>query len=158
MTSAAESFVQPYQDVTADGRLASVGVSQRSAGATWTIAQMADEFGVTHRTMRHYEDLGLLRPERRGTQRIYHRRDRIRLQLILRGRRLGFPLEEVATILDLYDSDRGEVEQLRYLLGQIGERRADLERRLRDVEAALAELDTFEATCRRDLAVMGHDS
>lgn len=119
---------------------------------------MADEFGVTHRTMRHYEDLGLLRPERRGTQRIYHRRDRIRLQLILRGRRLGFPLEEVATILDLYDSDRGEVEQLRYLLGQIGERRADLERRLRDVEAALAELDTFEATCRRDLAVMGHDS
>ncbi len=127
-------------------------------GRTWTIAEMAEDFGVTHRTMRHYEDLGLLAPERRGTQRIYHRRERTRIQLILRGRRLGFPLDEIATILSLYDSDRGEAEQLRYLLGQIGERRADLERRRRDVDAALAELDGFEVTCRDELSSMTSDS
>jgi transcriptional regulator, MerR family len=71
---------------------------------TWTIAAIAEEFGVTHRTVRHYEDLGLITPERRGTQRIYHRRDRTRLSLILRGKRLGFPLEEIRTIIDLYDA------------------------------------------------------
>ncbi|HEX2706244.1 MAG TPA: MerR family transcriptional regulator, partial [Candidatus Lustribacter sp.] len=80
-------------------------VRQRTAGAapgpdaapspTWTIAQVADEFGITHRTVRHYEELGLLTPERRGTTRVYHRRDRTRLALILRGKRLGFPLEQV---------------------------------------------------------------
>lgn len=142
MTSAAEPYLDSH---------ATISDIHATSGRTWTIAQMADDFGVTHRTMRHYEDLGLLAPERRGTQRIYHRRERTRLQLILRGRRLGFPLEEVATILSLYDSDRGEADQLRYLLGQIGERRADLERRRADLDAALAELNEFEATCREDL-------
>ena len=66
----------------------------------WSIAQVADAFGVTHRTVRHYEDLRLIAPERRGTQRLYHRRDRTRLGLILRGKRLGFPLEEIRTIID----------------------------------------------------------
>ena len=118
---------------------------------TWTIAQVADEFGVTHRTIRHYEDLGLISPERRGQQRIYHRRDRTRLNLILRGKRLGFPLEEIRTIIDLYDAPRGRASQLEYGLGQIDERRADLEQRRRDLDDALKELDTFEQSCRTDL-------
>jgi len=118
---------------------------------TWTIAQVADEFGVTHRTIRHYEDLGLISPERRGQQRVYHRRDRTRLNLILRGKRLGFPLEEIRTIIDLYDAPRGRASQLEYVLGQIDERRTDLEQRRRDLDDALTELDAFEESCRDDL-------
>jgi DNA-binding transcriptional MerR regulator len=119
---------------------------------TWTIAQVAEEFGVTHRTVRHYEDLGLISPERRGTQRVYHRRDRTRLNLILRGKRLGFPLDEIRTIIDLFDAPRGRRTQLEYVLGQIDERRADLEQRLRDVQDAIAELGEFEQRCQQDLA------
>ena len=118
---------------------------------TWTIAEVADEFGVTHRTVRHYEELRLISPERRGTTRVYHRRDRTRLALILRGKRLGFPLEEIRTIIDLYDAPRGRRSQLEYVLAQIDERRVDLEQRRRDLDDALKELDGFEASCRADL-------
>ncbi len=124
-------------------------------GQTWTIAEVADDFALTHRAVRHYEELGLITPERRGTQRIFHRRDRTRLGLILRGKRLGFPLEEIRTIIDLYDAPRGRSSQLEYVLGQIDERRADLEQRRRDLDDALKELDTFESTCRADLARLG---
>lgn len=123
-----------------------------TSGQTWTIAQLARDFGVTHRTLRHYEQLGLLSPDRAGTRRIYRRRDRIRVELILRGRRLGFPLEEIGTIIDMYDDQPGEAGQLRYLLDQIADRRADLEQRRRDLEASLRELDDVEARCREDLA------
>lgn len=122
------------------------------ADRTWTIREIAEEFGVTHRTVRHYEELGLIAPERRGTTRIYHRRDRTRLNLILRGKRLGFPLEEIRTIIDLYDRPRGKASQLEYVLGQIDERRTDLEQRRRDLEDALAELGEFERRCREDLS------
>lgn len=130
--------------------------SRRSdASRPWSIAEVAEEFGVTHRTVRHYEDLGLISPERRGTTRLYHRRDRTRLGLVLRGRRLGFPLDEIRTIIDLYDAPRGRRSQLEYVLAQIDERRADLEQRRRDLEAALAELDGFEGRCREDLRRLG---
>ncbi|HEU5144900.1 MAG TPA: MerR family DNA-binding transcriptional regulator [Dermatophilaceae bacterium] len=122
-----------------------------TSGPEWTIAQIADHFGVTHRTIRHYEDLGLISPERRGTQRVYHRRERTRLNLILRGKRLGFPLEEIRTIIDLFDAPRGRRAQLEYVLGQIDERRADLEQRRRDIEDAISELGDFERRCREDL-------
>jgi len=122
---------------------------------TWTIAQIADEFGVTHRSVRHYEELGLISPERRGTVRVYRRRDRTRLNLILRGKRLGFQLEEIRTIIDLYDEPRGQAGQLRYVLNQINDRRADLERRRRDIEEALKELDDFEQRCQDDLLSLG---
>ena len=123
----------------------------RADEQTWTIAQVADEFGITHRTVRHYEDLGLISPERHGTKRLYRRRDRTRLQLILRGKRLGFPLEQIRTIIDLYDAPRGKTSQLEYCLAQIDDRRADLEQRRRDIDDALHELDTFAARCREDL-------
>ena len=118
---------------------------------TWTIARLADEFGVTHRTIRYYEDLGLISPERRSTTRIYHRRDRTRLNLILRGKRLGFPLGEIRTIIDLYDEPRGQASQLSYVLDQIHARRDDLERRRSDIEEGLKELDVFESRCQEDL-------
>ncbi|GGK64688.1 MerR family transcriptional regulator [Ornithinimicrobium pekingense] len=119
---------------------------------TWTIAQMADDYAVTHRALRHYEHLGLISPERDGQRRIYHRRDRTRLALVLRGRRLGFSLEQISTILGMYDDQPGEAGQLRYLLSQIGDRREDLERRRRDIEDSLRELDELEARCHEDLA------
>lgn len=122
-----------------------------TSGPTWTIAEIAAEFGVTHRTVRHYEDLGLISPERQGTRRIYHRRDRTRLKLILRGKRLGFPLEEIRTIVDLFDAPRGRRAQLEYVLGQIDERRTDLDQRLKDVQDAIAELGDLERRCREDL-------
>ena len=129
--------------------------SRESELESWTIAQIAEEFGVTHRTVRHYEDLGLISPERRGLNRVYHRRDRTRLNLILRGKRLGFPLEEIRTIIDLYDAPRGRASQLEYVLGQIDERRTDLEQRRRDLEDALTELAEFERRCRTDLDRLG---
>lgn len=113
---------------------------------------MADEFGVTHRTIRHYEDLGLIAPERRGTARVYHRRDHIRLSLVIRGKRLGFPLEEIRRIVDMYDDHPGEAGQLRYLLSQIGDRRADLEQRRSDLDLLLHELDELQRRCEEELA------
>ncbi len=124
------------------------------ASRSWTIAQVAEEFGITHRTVRYYEDLGLISPERRGTTRVFHPRDRIRLQLVLRGKRLGFPLDEIRTIVDMYDETPGEAGQLQYLLGQIDDRRAELEERKRDVEAALAELAELERRCQDDLSAL----
>ena len=85
---------------------------------TWTITELAEEYAVTLRTIRFYEDRGLLSPERRGSQRVFHPRDRVRLGLILRGKRLGFSLEEIAKIVDMYDAEPGEAGQLRYLLGR----------------------------------------
>ena len=122
------------------------------ASRTYTIAEIAEELGVTHRTIRYYEDKGLVTPERRGTLRVFHPRDRTRLRLVLRGKRLGFPLDEIRTIVDMYDEQPGESGQLTYLLDQIEERRGDLWQRRHDVDAALAELDDLENRCRADLA------
>ncbi len=124
------------------------------ASGTRTIAEVAEEFGVTHRTVRYYEAEGLISPERRGTVRVFHPRDRVRLGLVLRGKRLGFPLEEIRRIVDMYDDVPGEAGQLEYLLGQIDERRAELEARRADIEAALAELDDLQRRCRADLGAL----
>jgi DNA-binding transcriptional MerR regulator len=117
----------------------------------WTIAEVAAEHGVTHRTVRFYEDQGLIRPERRGTQRLFHPRDRVRLALVLRGKRLGFDLGQIRRIVDMYDEAPGETGQLRYLIDQIADRRADLEAKRRDIELTLAELDDVERRCRASL-------
>jgi DNA-binding transcriptional MerR regulator len=122
------------------------------AASTWTITELAEEFGTTLRTIRFYEDKGLLRPERRGQTRVFHPRDRVRLQLVLRGKRLGFSLEEIAAIINMYDEQPGEAGQLRYLIEDIAERRATLLRKRRDLDEAMAELDDLEARCRADLA------
>ena len=118
---------------------------------TWSIAELAAEFDVTLRTIRFYEDRGLLTPERRGTTRVYHPRDKVRLALVLRGKRLGFSLDEIAKIVDMYDAEPGEEGQLVYLLDQITHRRAELEQRRQDIEETLQDLAEVEARCRTDL-------
>lgn len=130
----------------------SEAAQELSERETWSIAELAAEFDVTLRTIRFYEDLGLISPGRRGTQRVFGSRDRIRLKLILRGRRLGMTLDEIRTIVDMYDAEPGEVGQLHYLLEQLDARRADLEERRRDIEDSLVELDRVEAKVRADLA------
>lgn len=119
---------------------------------TFSIAELASEYDVTPRTIRHYEDLGLLSPERRGTTRIFRQRDRVRLALILRGRRIGFSLDEISTIVNMYDEQPGEAGQLHYLIQQIDVRRADLLQRRSDIDATLTELDLVEARCNQDLS------
>jgi DNA-binding transcriptional MerR regulator len=121
---------------------------------TWSITDLAEQFGVTLRTLRHYEDVGLITPERRGSRRVYHPRDRIRLQLILRGKRLGFSLPEIRTIVNMYDEQPGEAGQLHYLLEQIEVRRAELDRLRRDIDDTLRELDEVADRCRQDLAAL----
>jgi DNA-binding transcriptional MerR regulator len=121
---------------------------------TWSIAELAAAYGVTLRTIRFYEDKGLLTPERRGTARVYHPRDKVRLGLILRGKRLGFSLDEISTIVDMYDAEPGEEGQLVYLLDQIGSRRAELEQRRRDIDETLRELAEVERRCRADLKAL----
>lgn len=121
---------------------------------TWSITELAEEFGVTLRTLRHYEDIGLLTPERRGSRRVFHPRDRIRLQLILRGRRLGFSLPDIRTIVNMYDEQPGEAGQLHYLLEQIEVRRAELDRLRRDIDETWRELDEVAQRCRQDLGAL----
>jgi DNA-binding transcriptional MerR regulator len=124
------------------------------ADPTWTISELAADFGITLRTIRFYEDEGLLTPERVGTTRVFRDRDRVRLQLILRGRRLGFTLAEIAHILGLYDETPGERGQLEFLLEDIGRRRAVLLQKRRDLDDALADLADLEARCQADLKIL----
>lgn len=107
---------------------------------TFTIRQLTKELGVTSRTLRHYEDEGLLSPERRGQARIYHGRDRARLTLILRGRRVGFSLAEIKEILDLYNSEDQGASQLEHSRKKFVERIALLEKQRKDIDEFIAEL------------------
>lgn len=112
---------------------------------TWTIAQLAREFGVTPRTIRFYGDEGLLAPTRQGTNRIYSPGDRARLGWILRGKRLGFSLGEIRDLLNLYHADRSGVQQIRGVLRKSREHIAELETKLRDLQAQIAEFREVEA-------------
>ena len=118
---------------------------------TFGIAELAKEFGVTTRTIRFYEDRGLIAPRREGQRRVYGSRDRVRLRLIMRGKRLGFSLGDIAAILDLYEVDPTEIAQLRLFIDKLGERKKVLERQKADIAALLKELDGFE---ERSLALL----
>jgi DNA-binding transcriptional MerR regulator len=118
---------------------------------TYGIADLAREFDVTTRTLRFYEDEGLIAPARQGQRRIFSQRDRVRLKLILRGKRLGFSLDEIRQIIELYDAPPGELGQIRFFLDKIRERRAALERQRDDIAASLEELDDVEARCMAQL-------
>ena len=119
---------------------------------TYTISELATEFGVTTRTMRHYEDEGLLNPRREGTSRLFSNRDRVRLKLALRGKRLGFSLAEIRELFDLYDQTRDEKRQLQEFIGKLERRRAMLEQQREDIEVMLNEITFFENQCRKLLA------
>ena len=111
---------------------------------TFTISGLADTFQVTPRTIRFYEDQGLLSPKRDGLNRVYSHRDRARLTLICRGKRLGFSLAEIKDFLDLYDVDDRQIEQMRFALAHGRERIASLEVQLVDVQQTLSELRALE--------------
>jgi len=119
--------------------------------ATYTISDLAREFGVTTRTIRHYEDQGLLNPARQGVNRIFSARDRVRLKLALRGKRLGFSLQESKELFDLYDLSK-ERDQLAAFLEKLDKRRATLEQQREDIEVMLAEIEFFATQCRKLLA------
>ncbi len=121
----------------------------------FTITELAEEFGVTARAIRFYEDKKLIHPERRGMNRIYGRRDRARLKLILRGKRLGFSLSDIKEMLDLYDRDDGQVEQLRVTLKKGLGRLEALRQQRRDIEEAITELEQAAEDIRAVLSARG---
>ena len=116
---------------------------------TFTISELAREFGVTTRTIRFYEDEGLLSPMREGINRVFSQRDRVRLKLALRGTRLGFSLAEIRELFELYDISRDEHKQLEEFLAKLERRRALLEQQREDIEVMLREIDFFANECRR---------
>jgi DNA-binding transcriptional MerR regulator len=124
-------------------------------GPVATINELAAELGLTPRAIRFYEAKGLLSPgragDRDGANRVFTRRDRARLLLILRGKRLGFSLAEIREYLDLYDADPSQREQVRLLLGKVAHRIANLEEQRRDLDQALRELHDIEAQCQAAL-------
>ena len=118
---------------------------------SFTITDLADEFALTTRAIRFYEDQGLLSPERRGTRRIYSQRERVRLKLVLRGKRLGMSLADVAVILDLYDVDHNERPQLVKFLEVLAARRVLLEQQREDIDVVLEEISTIERDSKKRL-------
>ena len=118
---------------------------------TYSIGELSREFLVTTRTIRFYEDEGLLSPTRRGRNRVYAPRDRTRLKLILRGKRLGFALGEIAELLDLYDDPGGETGQLQGFLCKIAEHRHALNTQKAEIDIILGEMESLEQRCYRIL-------
>jgi len=112
-----------------------------AGGETFRIRELAREFGVTARTLRFYEECELLSPRREGQDRIYSRRDRARLKLVLLGKRVGFSLQEIRAMLDLYDLGDGQVTQLNVAAKRFGEQIERLKSQRRDIDKAIAELE-----------------
>ena len=125
---------------------------------TYTIAELAREFDITARAIRFYEDHGLLAPSREGAggrSRVYTARDRTRLKLTLRGKRLGLTLSEIRSIVDMYESPKDTVAQMHRFLGVLAHQRETLEQQREDIDVALAEVTAHEDECRRMLADAG---
>lgn len=122
-----------------------------STKPSYSIGQLAEEFEVTSRALRLYEEEGLLKPRREGTRRIYRERDRVRLRLILRGKRLGWSLSEIRESFDLYDSSLGEKAQLEAMLAKLAERRESLHAQRRDIDHAIEDLETIAVNCETAL-------
>jgi DNA-binding transcriptional MerR regulator len=127
------------------------GGARPGTGETFTISELAREFALTTRAIRFYEDEGLLTPLRRGRARVYSERERVRIKLILRGKRLGLALSEIRELLDLYEATRSERQQLEKFLVVLADRRARLLQQREDIDAVLAEISTLERDSRRRL-------
>ncbi|WP_374325795.1 MerR family DNA-binding transcriptional regulator [Azonexus sp.] len=122
-----------------------------SQPATFSISDLAREFAITPRTIRFWEDQGILAPQREGQKRIFTRRDRARLKMALRGKRLGLSLAEIKDLIGMYNSTEDETPQLLECLRIIEKRRAALEQQREDIEAVLAEIGQFEQQCQQEL-------
>ncbi len=118
---------------------------------TYSISELAHEFDVTPRTIRYYEDEGLLTPLREGQTRIYSHRDKIRLKLTLRGKRLGFSLAEIRELFEMYDTDKSSNTQLNSMIQLIDEKRSALRQQLDDIQMVMAELEAAEQRCVNSL-------
>jgi DNA-binding transcriptional MerR regulator len=114
----------------------------------FSIAELAEEFDITPRAIRFYEDMGLLEPSRAGRNRVYSQRDRTRLKLTLRGKRLGLSLSEIKQLVDMYESPADNAAQLNAFLQLLQAHRRQLEQQKDDIEITLAEIDQHEARCR----------
>jgi len=121
---------------------------------TYSIGDLAKEFDITTRSIRFYEDQGLIAPTRKGQTRIYNQRDRVRLKLILRGKRLGFSLAETGRLFELYDADRSSATQLHTMMELISQKKADLNQQLKDIKAVLMELNNLEKSCQDTLTAI----
>lgn len=119
---------------------------------TFTITELAHEFDITPRAIRFYEDVGLLFPARSGRNRVYTQRDRTRLKLTLRGKRLGFALQEIKQLVTMYDTNSDVAPQLQAFLASLAAHREQLEQQREDIEITLAEIGQHEARCRSLLA------
>jgi DNA-binding transcriptional MerR regulator len=117
--------------------------------STYSITELAQEFDITTRTIRHYEDEGLLTPARDGMNRVFSNRDRVRLKLALRGKRLGFSLQDIKELFDLYDLARDEKQQLTEFMAKLERRKALLEQQRVDIEVMLNEISFFAGQCQR---------
>ncbi len=129
---------------------------QREAARTFTITELAQEFDITARAIRFYEDVGLLTPQRAGRNRVYTQRDRTRLKLTLRGKRLGLSLLEIRQLVEMYDSPSDTALQLQAFLAVLAAHRGQLEQQREDIEITLAEIAQHEERCRTLLAAAGH--
>ena len=123
--------------------------------AEFSITDLRKEFGVTTRTMRHYEEIGLLSPSRRGQTRVYSSADRTRLRLILRGKRLGLSLEDSRQIIDMYEPGKTNIDQLNSLIAAIRQQRTKLEQQLEDINNLLKDLNKAETDCLKALKSNG---
>jgi DNA-binding transcriptional MerR regulator len=121
----------------------------------FTIRDLTKEFSVSARTLRFYEEKGLINPKRRSEQRLYSRRDRARLAYVLAGKQVGFSLEEVREMLDLYDLGDGQVTQLKVALAKFGERIERLEKQKSDIDRVVAELTRASDAMKQKLAARG---
>jgi DNA-binding transcriptional MerR regulator len=119
---------------------------------TWTISELAQEFSITPRTLRFYEDQGIVSPSRDGRNRVYQARDRTRLKLALRGKRLGLQLSEILSLIDMYDGPGDSAAQLRHYMTVLAQHRSVLEQQRRDLEETLKEIDTQQKECEALLA------
>lgn len=121
------------------------------ASKTYTISELAKEFGVTTRTIRFYEEKGLIQPLRDGQRRLYTPADRVRIKLILRGKRIGMTLQESVDLIDMYDPSRNNAQQLNSLIDRIAVRRDRLLQQKKDIDDMLAGLDEVQNLCQKAL-------
>ncbi|MDO6965852.1 MerR family transcriptional regulator [Rhizobium alvei] len=121
----------------------------------YSITELTREFDISTRTLRFYEDEGLIHPERRGRTRLYRVADRHLIQQILRGRRIGFTIAEIREIIQVYNAPPGEAGQLRLLLAKVEEKRDGLRQKRKDIDETIGELDNIEEACLNRLAEIG---
>ena len=127
-------------------------LDSRGEPRTFTITELAQEFDITPRAIRFYEDLGLMEPARSGRNRVYTHRDRTRLKLTLRGKRLGLSLQEIKQLVDMYESGTDTRPQLEAFMLVLANHRTQLEQQLEDIQVTLAEIEQHEMRCRSLLA------